>query len=173
MHFAFISCSVVNMAYLQKPAHEAICIDTRLAAKFCIFFYHIFPQKSLPMSLRVWGKCRAAQVRSGKPSCVLMLRLWALENTLYPNQPWLWGEHRYRGRSKNGRHALNRVSIIHSFIYLGHLRLLHNRESLLWWCIYFQRLGFASGNQVSSGSWFQLATLSALVENSGTREATV
>lgn len=42
MHFAFISCSVVNMAYLQKPAHEAICIDTRLAAKFCGFFITFF-----------------------------------------------------------------------------------------------------------------------------------
>lgn len=161
------------MAYLQNPAHEAIWIDTRLAAKllFLFFFYHIFPQKSLQMSPRAWRKCRVAQVRGGKRSCMLMLRLRALENRLCPNQFWLRGEHRYRDTSKNNRHALNSLSIIHSIIYLGHLCLLHNTESLLWWCIYFQRLGFASGNQVSSGSWFQLATLSALVENSGTREA--
>lgn len=44
------------MAYLQKPAHQAICIDTRLAAKF-LFFYHAFPQKSLRMLPRAWRKC--------------------------------------------------------------------------------------------------------------------
>lgn len=51
----------------KKPAHDAICIDTSLAAKFrFFFFYHTFPQKSL----RARRKCRVAQVRGGKRVCL-------------------------------------------------------------------------------------------------------
>lgn len=103
---------------------------------------------------------------------VLMLWRWVLQRD-YPHKGGC-EESTHGGTSRNSRYALNRVSIIHSFIYLGHLRLLYKTECLLWWCIYFQCLGLPVAIklvQVPDSSWLHCLHYRKIVRNNNTNKA--